>query len=357
MQPTKIAATRHPGFAEYAGNRGCSALLIYVGGASVIELVVGARDLARVRFARSALEEVTFSLGVLAGRKGAALHEPWIRAAKSGLAGTDLSLLDALTAKGNYYPGFLVPPPREADASFADEVERVRETSAEEVRRELDLCWPEDLPHRLRPLREDPRRQLAELAEALTTYWHKAIEPVWPRIRALHDADLAHRSAALTKGGLDRLFAELHPQIEYADDRLRLHLAHSASFATAGAGVLLIPSVFVWPRISVFDTDDYQPAIAYPVRGVGTVWGAEPPPSTVTPLASLVGRSRAALLVLLELPRTTTQLAQTLGVTAATVSEHLAVLKRSNLVRSHRDGRSVLYERTTLGSRLLIDHS
>jgi DNA-binding transcriptional ArsR family regulator len=77
---------------------------------------------------------------------------------------------------------------------------------------------------------------------------------------------------------------------------------------------------------------------------------------TGTPLAGLVGRSRAALLVLLELPRSTTQLAQTLGVTAATVSEHLAVLKRSNLVRSRREGRSVRYERTTLGSRLLTDH-
>ncbi|MFC0540458.1 ArsR/SmtB family transcription factor [Kutzneria chonburiensis] len=324
----------------------------------MIELVVGAKDLARVRFGRSALEEVTFSLGVLAGRKGAALHGPWIKAAKAGLAGEDLSLLNALTAKGNYYPGFLVPPPRETDGAFEDEVERVRETSAEEVRRELDLCWPEDLPSRLRPLYDNPPRHLAELAEVLTTYWHKAIEPAWPRIKALYDADLAHRSAALTKGGLDRLFQELHPQVEYADDRLKLHLAaHSASVRTAGAGVLLIPSVFIWPRIAVFDTDDYQPAIAFPVRGVGTVWSDGPPRETVTPLAGLVGRSRATLLVLLELPRSTTQLAQTLGVTAATVSEHLAVLKRSNLVRSRRDGRSVLYERTTLGSRLLIDHS
>jgi DNA-binding transcriptional ArsR family regulator len=325
----------------------------------VIELVLAARDLARVRFARSPLEEVTFSLGVLAGRKGAMLHEPWLRAAKARLVGVDLSLLEALTARGNYYPGFLVPPPTGTDATFEDEVDRVRATDPAEVRRELDLCWPDgDLPARLIPLHDNPERYLGELAAAITRYWEAAIEPVWPRIRALHDADLAYRSAALTAGGLDRLFAELHPQVEYADDRLRLHLsAHSASFAAAGAGVLLIPSVFVWPRIAVFDTDDYQPAIAYPARGVGTIWSSAPRPSTVTPLAGLVGRSRAALLVLLELPRSTTQLAKTLGVTAATVSEHLAVLKRSNLVSARRTGRTVLYERTDLGSRLLIDHS
>jgi len=322
-------------------------------------MVLTPRDLARVRFARSPLEEVTCSISVLAGRKGATLHGPWLAAAKPRLAGLDLSLLDALTARGNRYPGFILPPPKGADATFADEVARMRATDPAEVRRELDLCWPDgDLPARLKALYDDPERHLGELAQVYTRYWEAAIEPVWPRIRALHDADLAHRSAALTAGGLDRLFAELHPQIEYADDRLRLHMsAHNVSFAAAGAGVLLIPCVFIWPKIAVFDTDDYQPAIAYPARGIGTVWGTEPPPAKVTPLASLVGRSRAALLVLLELPCSTTQLAETLGVTAPTVSEHLAVLKRSNLVSARRAGRTVLYERTTLGSRLLIDHS
>jgi DNA-binding transcriptional ArsR family regulator len=49
----------------------------------------------------------------------------------------------------------------------------------------------------------------------------------------------------------------------------------------------------------------------------------------------------------------TTQVARDLGLSAASVSEHLSVLRRSGLVSARRSGRSVLYQRTLLGTELL----
>jgi hypothetical protein len=44
---------------------------------------------------------------------------------------------------------------------------------------------------------------------------------------------------------------------------------------------------------------------------------------------------------------------QGLGPSAASISEHLSVLHRSGLVTARRSGRSVLHQRTLLGTELL----
>jgi DNA-binding transcriptional ArsR family regulator len=49
----------------------------------------------------------------------------------------------------------------------------------------------------------------------------------------------------------------------------------------------------------------------------------------------------------------TTQVARELGLSAASVSEHLSVLRRAGLVTARRSGRSVLYQRTVFGTELL----
>ena len=87
-------------------------------------------------------------------------------------------------------------------------------------------------------------------------------------------------------------------------------------------------------------------------RGVGQVWDSSAR-RPVPPIADLLGRSRATLLEKLDLPLSTTQVARDLGLSAASVSEHLSVLRRSGLVTARRSGRSVLYQRTLLGTDLL----
>jgi len=70
-------------------------------------------------------------------------------------------------------------------------------------------------------------------------------------------------------------------------------------------------------------------------------------------LAALLGRTRAAVLATLVTGHTTTQLAQRVGISLASASEHAAVLREAGLVASRRTGGTMLHTLTPLGSRLL----
>jgi DNA-binding transcriptional ArsR family regulator len=116
---------------------------------------------------------------------------------------------------------------------------------------------------------------------------------------------------------------------------------------------LCVPSVFVWPAVLLITAAPWQPTLIYPARGVGTLWepGHPRPPRA---LAALLGRSRAAVLRALDQPRSTTDLARRLGLTAGGVSQQLTVLRDAGLVHGHRVGRVVLYLRTSAGDDLLV---
>ncbi|HEY0539336.1 MAG TPA: winged helix-turn-helix domain-containing protein [Actinoallomurus sp.] len=94
------------------------------------------------------------------------------------------------------------------------------------------------------------------------------------------------------------------------------------------------------------------PQLAYPARGIGSIW--DPGPTTGTDaLAAVLGRSRTRLLTELEAPASTTQLAHRTGLSPAGVSQYLTALRDAGLVSVHRAGRSVLYARTAAAETLL----
>jgi DNA-binding transcriptional ArsR family regulator len=70
-------------------------------------------------------------------------------------------------------------------------------------------------------------------------------------------------------------------------------------------------------------------------------------------LGALLGRTRARTLVALRDTGTTGELARRLGVSPASVSQHVHALAATNLVRSHRAGNQVLHMLTPLGTALL----
>ena len=47
---------------------------------------------------------------------------------------------------------------------------------------------------------EDPAPFVRRLVEQMREYWKLAIEPHWPRIRALHEADVTYRARQLALG-------------------------------------------------------------------------------------------------------------------------------------------------------------
>ena len=317
----------------------------------VITIALTADDLTRIRFAFSPLwETVTSVRAVATGATG--LHRPWLRRVGPVLDGPDLQLLRALVSPYGYFPDFLTPAPPRRSTGFDAALATVAATPEESVAIELAKLardWPSET---LDALRADPGKALVRITEALRSYWRRVIEPDWPRIRALHTDDLAYRLDELAAGGVHRLFRTLHPSVTFTEKVIRIERPYSCHEAPLpGQGLLLVPSVFAWPAVLVVGAP-YVPTLTYPPRGIGRLWEFRPD-TDGSPLADLVGKTRAAIVGLLDLPMTTTQLACQLNLTAPTLSMHLGVLRAAGVVDSRRDGRAVLYSRTRLGDQLL----
>lgn len=206
----------------------------------------------------------------------------------------------------------------------------------------------------LAPLYQDPAAHLPKVAQELDRYWQAAIAPVWPRVRAVCTADVTYRMEQFAIGGLARVLAGLHAELTWEADRLLVDKPHHCTqrFDLSGTGILLLPCAFVWPTLMVECCGVDQPALTYPARGVAELW-TKSPAEHADPLTALVGRTRATLLTVLDLPRSTTQLAGQLGLSPPAVSQHLKVLKEAGLVTGRRRGKMVLYQRTRAATTLL----
>ena len=321
----------------------------------MIEITLAHSDLARVRFAHSPVEELVASLRVLQDPGRQLMYGRWVSATRGRLGGLRLDLLAALAPTGRYLPAFLFPPSTRPWGVLSEELEVIAASPPAVVRAELDKVREgAPLPAVLGPLYDDPAGQLPAVVEELGRYWEAAIEPVWPRVRGLCAADLAYRMEQFAGGGLARVLGDLHSDLGFAGELLRVDKPHHCShhFDLAGTGIVLVPCAFTWPSLSVDCCGVDQPALIYPPRGVAELWEdtmAEQP----DPLSALVGRTRASLLAILAVPGTTTQLAERLELSPAAVSQHLKILKDAALVSAHRRGRMVLYQRTPAATTLL----
>ena len=148
------------------------------------------------------------------------------------------------------------------------------------------------------------------------------------------------------------LFADIHPEVSFAEDTLRIDMPYEVTADLAGRGLLFVPSAFTWPRPAVSVEPPWQPFLVYPARGIGALWepGRAAPPAA---LAALLGARRATVLRALQAPRSTTELAAALDLSPGSVSQHLSVLREAGLVHGHRVGRSVLYVRSPTGESIV----
>jgi DNA-binding transcriptional ArsR family regulator len=226
-------------------------------------------------------------------------------------------------------------------------------TPADEVRAEVKFVYGRTgAPGILKPFLDDPDAAVARLADLIRAYWQLALAPYWERLRGLLRGDVFYRAQRLADGGARLLFADFHPEARFADDELRIERDYEAARTLGGRGLLLVPSAFTWPVIQAITEPPWQPTLIYPARGVGLLW--EPGEITAPEaLQGLLGRRRAAVLTALDAPRPTAELAQRLGLSPPSVSQHLGVLRAAGLVHASRVGRLVLYARTQRGDGLL----
>ncbi|MFF6834164.1 DUF5937 family protein [Streptomyces sp. NPDC012438] len=319
------------------------------------ELSFSAADLAQTRFAVSPLWEVVTSFRVLAQRSDSAPHQRWAAQVRPRIvrAGLDRGRLAALVPAHGYLADFLNPTPAGPFPALGAELDAVRRTPAGQVREELRMLAADGGGGRLQPLYDDPEAVLPKVAEEIETYWELALAPYWARIQKVLEADVFHRARQVAEHGSARVLGELHETVRWDDGTLRLVRRHCAlTRDKTGSGLLLVPSVFVWPRVLTRSVHPDPPQLAYPARGFGSVWESRTTASTDA-VAAVLGRSRTLLLASLDTPASTTQLATHSGLSAAGVSQHLIALRNAGLVTAHRSGRSVLYARTSVADQLL----
>ncbi|MEU9860885.1 DUF5937 family protein [Streptomyces sp. NPDC047971] len=317
----------------------------------------GEADPLRIRFALSPLWETQSAVRVLARPRQQGYHLPWLRRIRGAAEGIDLGPLHLLMPRHGHSPDFLYPPPLGPAASFEEEIAAVRGTDpalalADFARSLADTPGAAETAEGRRMV-ADPAGAVQRLADLLQDAWDALIAPVWPRLRALLEADVAYHSRRLADGGLERLLGELHPGFDWAADSATLTVAYRGEHVRAldGQGLVLMPSVFTWPDVvSGFDPP-WQPTVVYPARGIGGLW-TEARDRTPDALARLLGRARADVLCALDDPAGTSTLAHRLGLAPSSVSAHLSVLREAGLLTSRRYGHQVLYERTPLGIAL-----
>jgi len=322
-----------------------------------VRLYFDRADLLRVRFATSPLLETVIATRALVTPQARVYLRPWWQAVRSQNIGEELGPLLAVQRPYGYMPDFLCPPPSGPAPRIEDQLAEVRATAPAAVKRDLERALsrqPDAAARRaVRELLEEPAAARDRLADLLEVAWRRLVLPWWPRIRELPAADIAHRSRALAEHGLGEVINDLDDRVRWKSDRIEVRASAEHERTLDGAGLVLIPSAFTWPIIAVVTDPPWRPALVYPARGIATLWrdrSAEAPQA----LARLVGKTRAALLVALDVPASTATLAERHGLSPSGVSAHLTALHRAGLLTRRRHGHEVRYGRTPLGD-LLVD--
>lgn len=334
----------------------------------MLTLQVDPAQLVRSRFALSRLAELSCALEVLTHPDRAPFARAWVAATHVDM-GT-AALVHALVEHESWYvPDFLVPRPADYEPTLDAELAAVAATPADVVREQLRLAFrlgppPAAALERTRSAPgHDPRAPLPAVVETalaqgegalaervaaeLRWCWHAVLADSWVAIRRILDEDVRHRAAHASRSGFGEILDGLHPTLRW-DGR---HVTMTARFdltADADPGLVLVPSVFL-PRPAVWAGVPEQLLLGYPARGRGQVWTA-PSPLLGAPV---LGERRTALLADLDVPRSTSELAERHHLSPATVSYHLTRLRAAGLVISRQDGHSVLYVPTERAAALL----
>jgi DNA-binding transcriptional ArsR family regulator len=338
-----------------------------------LRIEVGNEDLTTSRFAVSPLWELTQALRLLANPPVGSVLRPWLVRARDRYQGltreADVGVINALHPPG-WGVDFLTPVPAAVSTTIGELLDEVRSTPVEQAHREVAAALArQSLAGQARVEARIERILTGDqvtgyVADVLEVAWHALLEPEWPTLRAILERDVVYRAGQLVSRGWAAALGDLHPELSWEQGRIVLHrMQGDADAALGGRGLLFVPSVFIWPKLALGLDPPWPPSLIYPARGVAALWerpgasragGSRAGGSRAgTALDRLLGPSRAAVLIALEEPASTTQLVATLGQSLGGIGDHLAVLREAGLISRARSGRSVLYRRTPVGDALV----
>jgi DNA-binding transcriptional ArsR family regulator len=313
---------------------------------------VNADTLAGGRFVVSPLAETTASLLTL--ELGAAAHpgeRAWLDAhagAYQARRAEDPVVPDLIRASiaRHWIPGFITAAPTgRGEPEFADELAGVRSLSAEAVADDLAAVLAGSPYARHLTVPDLPERA----ACLLDWVWRHAVVGYWQRRRRIIEADIVARTTRLSQGGWAAALTDLRPGMRWLGaGRLQINAHGNPPREISGAELFFVPVTLQRGWVAWDEPRRY--AVMYPCSGTLAHPDSAAAPET---LAALLGPARAAILVLLATPMTTTQLVVLTGQRLGSVGRHLKILWEAGLLHRRRAGRSVLYYRSEAGDLLV----
>lgn len=300
----------------------------------MIRIEVDEESLRTVRLTFSPLWETIGSLGILARYRGEAPtpYAHWARVVRRGLS-ADLAqeLVEAMRRPDPplFPPGF-IPVPDPSRNSFAAELDHLR-----------------------RIHERTPRTD--RLIGLLQRYWDGAIAPFWTDIRTSVEEEILFRGRTLAVDGPEAMLGELGGRVSWSRPHLTAPYHRDLQVSVTRSQLLLVPTVFAG-GLRLFMAEGGRTAMSYQARATGqfhVLTAQARDKDTEDRLALLLGKGRAQVVRAVELPKTTTAIADELGLAKSTVSQHLTVLTGTGIVRKQRLGGRVLYQLDDPGLSLL----
>ncbi|GLZ00958.1 helix-turn-helix domain-containing protein [Actinoplanes sp. NBRC 103695] len=308
-------------------------------------------DVGRVRLAArpDPLWETVFSLYRLRWGGPPLIFGRWRQLAVRASRRPDLEQLMPLVP-GGFFPDFLTPS--EGTSGLAAGLDALLRTPRCRLRRDVELLAMQGspLPAWTADLADGDAETLQRLAAAIHSHHEAVVAPVWPEARAHVEADRARRARALLDGGSEGLLRSYLPMMRWNPPVLEVpDFAADRTLRLDGRGLLLLPAFLSWGTTDALHDPELPPVLVYPVEHSLTVSAGQ----DNTSVAALIGMTRTAVLESVGDGRTTSELARRVGVSAASISQHTAVLREAGLVHTSRIGKAVLHSVTPLGAALL----
>jgi DNA-binding transcriptional ArsR family regulator len=256
---------------------------------------------------------------------------------------------------GMLIPDSCTPISPLADASVADQADRLRDLPVTALTDELQVAFGDGLlPAHWRGAADVPRRWLNSLADASLDTWTVA-EARWRAAGPLLDREIRRVGTAAVRGGMAALLNTLHPRITYYDDGtcvIRARSDPSVTFGPFSVGprrLALVPTIAGRDLLLFnFGLPDFC-YIGYPVPQPRL--GAQDAANSA--LAAIVGPVRAAMLQALRRPQTVHGLAAAVYCAPTTATYHLHHLDAAGLITRERSGTSVWVRRSARGDELV----
>lgn len=299
-----------------------------------------AEDLLQVRIADRPAPLLELGMAIATYQRDDAVFARWTR--RTHLPGEARALLELI-------------PPNAAGPLFLDPFSDGLEDGVDAVLSTPDGYLRSELTRATRPtpwtkgLARRDRDAWRTLEAALRGAYDVVIARERHRILAGFDADLAWRRMCFAERGVGATLAAVYPGSRWTGTTLEVEVPEDSEHAPDGHGLTLMPSTYWTGRPMIGTHSDGSMLLVYPALTPLPLVDPEPGDA----LAALLGRTRATILELLLEQRTTSEIALTAGISAASASAHAKTLRDAGLVASRRAGKAVRHVVTPLGTHLL----